>query len=257
MAARTKRTVEGAFWGLGALLAFAVPARGTILQTTNAGQVATFSSGMNVEHFEGTSGTSLSSYATGQLVENGSLFSSLDSTTEPTFHSGGASPNDPVGNPGTPIGIVAPSGAISGDVISGVNVAAPLVINSQEPWNNGFMEVIFFPGVVERVGFWITHGSVTLSLRDRGGLDLVGGDVTVTGNEGQFIGISRGTSEIAVAALLAAGGGDAFTIDDFVYADDVPEPAGALLLAAGAAALASTRAISARRRSRPAAAPPS
>jgi len=257
MRARTDRRVGAALGGLAALVAFAPPAHALILQTTNAGQVATFSAGMNVEEFEGTSGTALSSYATGQLVENGSLFSSLDSATEPTFHSGGASPNDPVGNPGTPIGIIDPSGAIASDVVSGVNVAAPLVISSQQPWNNGFMEVIFFPGLVERLGFWITHGSVTLTLRDRGGLDLVGGDVTVTGNEGEFIGISRGTSDIAVAALFAAGGGDAFTIDDFVYADSVPEPGGPLLLAVGAAALASARAISARRRSRPAAAPPS
>jgi hypothetical protein len=257
MAARTDGRVEAALCGLAALLAFATPAHAAILQTSDAGQVATFSAGMNVETFEGTIGTALSSYAPGQLVENGSLFSSLDSATEPTFHSGGASPNDPVGNPGTPIGIVDPSGAIASDVVSGVNVAAPLVISSQEPWNDAFMEVIFFPGLVERVGFWITHGSVTLTLRDRGGLDLVGGDVTVTGNEGEFIGISRGASDIAVAALFAAGDGDAFTIDDFVYADSVPEPAGALLLVVGAAALTSARSISARRRSRPAAAPPS
>lgn len=255
MAARTNRRVEGALWGLAMLLAFALPAQGTILKTTNPADVASFADGMNVESFEGTIGTQLSSYASGQLVENGSLFSSLNHATQPTFHSGGASPNDPEGNPGTPIGIIDPGGAIASDVVSGVNVAAPLVINSQEPWNNAFIEVIFFPGLVERVGFWVTHGSVTLTLRDRQVSDLTTGDVTVTGNAGEFIGISRGTSDIAVAALFSAG--DAFTFDDFVYADSVPEPAGVVLLAVGAAALTSVRTISARRRSRPAAAPPS
>jgi hypothetical protein len=257
MGARTDRRVGAALGGLAALLAFAPPAHALILKTTNAGEVATFSTGMNVEEFEGTIGTALSSYAPGQLVENGSLFSSLDHATQPTFHSGGADPNDPEGNPGTPIGIIDPSGAIAADVVSGVNVASPLVINTQEPFNNAFMEVIFFPGLVERVGFWITHGSVTLTLRDRQVNDLTTGDVTVTGVEGEFIGISRGTSDIAIAAVFAAGGGDSYTFDDFVYADSVPEPGGPLLLAVGAAALASARATSARRRSRPAAAPPS
>jgi len=232
--------------GLGALLVGAFPARALILQTTNPGEVASFASGMNVEDFDDLDGTALDGYAPGQLIDETSRFSSRDSATEPTFHSGGASPNDPVGNPGSPIGIVAPSGAIAGDVESGANVAAPLVIFSDEPWDNGFMEVIFFPGNVERVGFWITHGSVRLDLRDRQGSILVTGDVTVTGTKGDFIGISRGTSDIAVVALIAAGGGDAFTIDDFVYADSVPEPAETVLLGVGAALLGVLR--TARRR---------
>ena len=227
---------------LGALLAWALPAHATILQTTNQGQVDTFSAGMNVEDFEGLPGTALTSYASGQLIDIASRFSSQDSATEPTFHSGGASPGDPVGNPGTPIGIIEPSGGIAGDVKSGDNVAAPLFINSDEPWNNAFMEVIFFPGNVERVGFWITHGSVRLDLRDRQGSLLTTGDVSVTGNEGEFIGISReGASDISVVALIVQGG-DAFTIDDFVYADSVPEPAESVLLAAGALALMALRA---------------
>jgi hypothetical protein len=227
--------------GAAAWLAAALPADALILQTTNAAQVATFAAGQNLEDFDDLDATALSSYAPGQLVDVTSRFSSRDSTTSPTFHSGGASPNDPVGNPGTPVGIVSPSGAIAADVESGANVAAPLVINTDEPWSNAFMEVIFFPGNVERVGFWITHGSVRLDLRDRQGSNLTTGDVTVTGNEGEFIGIARGESDIAVVALSVSGGGDAFTIDDFVYADSVPEPAGMLGVAAGGLALAGVR----------------
>ena len=234
------RLAGGFLWGIAALLAGALPAQALILQTTNTSQVDAFIAGLNVEAFDNLDGTALSSYATGQLIDISSRFSSRDAATSPTFHSGGASPNNPGGNPGTPIGIIEPSGAIQGDVVSGANVAAPLVINSDEPWNNGFMEVIFFPGEVERVGFWITHGSVQLTLRDRQGSELATGDVTVTGNEGEFIGISRGASDIAVAALFASGG-DAFTIDDFAYPDSVPEPAGMLLLGAGSLALAGAR----------------
>jgi len=233
---------------MAAWLGSGLPAEALILQTTNAGEVATFSAGMNVEHFEpGLNGAALGSYDPNQAIDPSTLFSSRDSATSPTFHSGGASPGNPVGNPGTPICIVSPSAGISGDLVSSPNVAAPLALKSELPWDSGFMEVIFFPGNVERVGFWVTHGTVELNLRDRQGSNLTTGDVTVTGSEGQFIGISRGTSDIAVAAITLSGGGDAFTIDDFVYAESVPEPAGAALLAVGALALTAARLIRGRR----------
>jgi hypothetical protein len=224
-------------------LAFAsVPAQATIVKTTNQSQVDAFSAGMNVEGFDtGVTGTALSSYADGQLILEASRFSSRGSATNPTFHSGGASPGDPIGNPGTPIGIVTPTGAIAGEVESGENVGAPLVIGSDEPWNGAFMEVIFFPGNVERVGFWVTHGPVTLDLRDRNGSNLTSGDVTVTGETGEFIGISRGgTSDISVVALTSPQA-EAFTIDDFTYPETVPEPAAALLLGIGAGVLTARR----------------
>ena len=228
--------------GVGAVLA--VPsAQADIVKTTNQAQVNAFSAGMNVETFDtGVTGTALTSYADGQLILEASRFSSRGSATNPTFHSGGASPGDPVGNPGSPIGIITPSGAIAGDVESGENVAAPLVMFTDEPWNDAFMEVIFFPGNVERVGFWVTHGSVRLDLRDRSGSNLVTGDVTVTGDEGEFIGISRGgTSDIAAVALTVQSPDGAFTIDDFTYPDTVPEPAAALLLGIGAGVLTARR----------------
>lgn len=215
----------------------ALPAASEIISTVDAGAVAAFSEGADVEPFDDLTATALSSYAPGQAVDLASQFHTRDGTRLPTFHSGGGSPSDPVGNPGWPIGIVAPSGAIADDVASGANVAAPLVINEPEPWSFAFMEVIF-PEEVERVGFWVTHGIVSLSLRDRSGADLATGDVEVTGDAGFFIGISRPSADIAVAALFAAGGADAFTIDDFTStAAPAPEAAGPLLLAAGAAVL--------------------
>ena len=63
---------------------------------------------------------------------------------EPTFHSGGGSPNDPVGTPGEPIAIIDPDGAIGGAVMSPNNVAARLNLNvPDEPFNQAFIEVIF------------------------------------------------------------------------------------------------------------------
>ena len=221
----------------------AADAQATIVKTTNQSQVDAFSAGMNVESFDtGVTGTALSSYADGQLILEASRFSSRGSATNPTFHSGGASPGDPIGTPGAPIGIVTPTGAIAGDVESGENVAAPLVIFTDEPWNNAFMEVIFFPGNVERVGFWVTKGPVRLDLRDRTGNNLTTGDISVIGETGEFIGISRGgTSDISVVALIATGADGAFTIDDFTYPETVPEPAAALLLGIGAGVLTARR----------------
>ena len=226
---------------IGFLALAAGPVHATILKTTNQNQVNNFSQGMNVEAFDtGVTGTALSSYAAGQAILPASEFSSRGSATNPTFHSGGATPSNPVGNPGSPIGIITPSGAIAGDVESGENVAAPLVMFTPEPWNNAFLEVIFFPGNVERVGFWVTKGPVRLDLRDRTGSNLTTGDVTVTGETGEFIGISRdGTSDIAVVALTSADG--TFTIDDFTYPETVPEPAAALLLVIGAGILSARR----------------
>jgi hypothetical protein len=236
------RFALGCCVGVGAWLGSALSAQAVIIKTTNAGDVAAFSAGMNVEHFEpGLNGAALGSYDPNQAVAPDTHFSSRDSATSPTFHSGGASPGDPVGNPGTPICIVSPSAGISADLVSSPNVAAPCDLATELPWNFGFMEVIFFPGNVERVGFWVTHGTVDLNLRDRQGSNLTTGDVTVTGTAGEFIGISRGDSDIAVAAITLSGGGDAFTLDDFVYAESAPEPSGPVLVAAGALALAVVR----------------
>src|SRR5205814_4075651 len=112
--------------------------------------------------FENLAALPITSYSV-QTVPAANQFSSrnLSTFTSPFYNSGGASFSDPVGNPGLPIGIFAPSGATIGtDVKSGTNVAGPLDINpndnSIDAFNNGFMEVIF-PTDVQLVGFCITH----------------------------------------------------------------------------------------------------
>lgn len=204
------------------LVAFALPAASgaEILQTTSAKQAKKFQKGAAVEGFDDLQAAPLSGYDPNQTVDGAATFSSRDGATQPTFHSGGGSPDDPVGNPGTPIAIVDPAGAIEGESVSGKNVAAPLVVGELTVWTNGFMEVIF-PAEVSKVGFWVTHGSVSLSLRDRSGAELTTGDFSAVASEGSFVGITRPSADVAVAALLA-NGVDAFTIDDFTYSRGAP-----------------------------------
>lgn len=211
-----------------AILAVAtvIPAQAASLTTTDPALIAAFQSGATIERFDDLSALLITSYNAGQTVSTAAQFSSRNGATDPTFHSGGASPNDPVGNPGTPIGIFQPSGGILGDVASPNHVAGPLVINESEAFNFGFMEVIF-PAGASRVGFWVTHGEVTMDLRDVEGNPLTTGDFLINGSAGQFIGISRDAADVRVAAIV--GSTEAFTIDDFTFvmgtaSPSVPEP---------------------------------
>ena len=175
-----------------------------------------------------------------KLCRPGNQFSSRNPSvfTSPFYNSGGASFNDPVGNPGTRIGIFAPSGAIAGDVRSGTHVAGPLATGSDEAFGNGFMEVIF-PTDMRLVGFWITHASspITMFLKDANNTNLTTGDFQVTGSEGQFIGIIRDSADVRGVTI---GFTKSFTIDDFTYSG-VPEPSAIGLVALGLLSLIALR----------------
>jgi hypothetical protein len=202
---------------------------------------AQFQAGATVESFDDLAALTITSYDNGQIVPAANQFSSRDlvAFTSPFFNSGGASFNDPVGNPGVAIGIFAPDGAIAGDIRSPGNVAWPLVGDgSDEAFTNGFLEVIF-PADVIRVGFWITQGSITMFLKDLDNSNLATGDVQVSGVAGQFIGIHRDAGDIRGVTI---GFDQAFTIDDFTYRrHSVPEPSTALLLTVGATLLGTRR----------------
>jgi hypothetical protein len=97
------------------------------------------------------------------------------------------------------------------------------------------MEVLF-PANVSKVGFWLLHGSVTLQLRDSDGNTHTTGDFEVTGTAPTFIGLSRASADIRVAAIIPST--EAFTIDDFTFAGGssappktVPETGGLVELA--------------------------
>jgi hypothetical protein len=234
-------------WIRGAVLVLLVAlpreSAGLTIVTSDPGQVAQFQAGATVQSFDSLPALTITSYDNGQIVPAANRFSSLDlvTFTSPFFNSGGASFNDPVGNPGTPIGIFDPDGAIAGDVKSANNVAGPLVGDgSFEAFDNGFMEVIF-PGDVIRVGFWVTHGTITLFLKDSTNTNLATGDVMVTGSAGQFIGIQRDAADVRGVTI---GFTQAFTIDDFTYSSTpIPEPSSLLLISMGLTALVGWRRV--------------
>jgi len=207
----------------------------TVLVTSDLTQVALFQTGATVENFDSLAALTITSYAAGQTVPAANQFVSRNPAafTAPFFNSGGASFNDPVSNPGTPIGIFDPDGAIASEVVSPNNVAGPLAFGSDEAFNNGFMEVVF-PADVQRVGFWVTQGTVTMFLKDANNSNLTTGDDQVTGSAGEFIGIVRDSAD---ARGLTIGFPEAFTIDDFTYAAQIPEPASIVLFALGMAIL--------------------
>ena len=213
---------------------------GLTLITSDPSQVAQFQAGATVENFDSLSGLTITSYDNGQTVPAANRFSSdnLITFTSPFFNSGGASFNDPVGNPGTKIGIFDPDAAIAGEVVSPNNVAGPLTVGTDIAFTNGFMEVIF-PEDVIRVGIWITHGTnIQLILKDSNNQNLSTGDFTVTGSTGQFIGIQRDAADVRGVTI----GFGAFTIDDFTYSSTpVPEPSSSVLIAMGLTALVGWR----------------
>jgi hypothetical protein len=210
--------------------------------TSDPGAAAAFQAGATVEGFDDLPALTITSYAGGQTVPSGSQLSSRDvaAFTAPFFNSGGASFNDPVSNPGTPIGVFDPDGGIAGDMVSPNNVAGPLAGGTDQAFNFGFMEVIF-PTDMRRVGLWVTHGTFQLILKDSNNTNLATGDVSVTGSAGQFIGIERDAADIRGVTM---GFPEAFTIDDFTYAaTPIPEPASIVLAAMGLGVLLAFRRI--------------
>jgi hypothetical protein len=195
-------------------------ARAAIINTADAGQIGTFQSGANIENFDNLSAVQITSYTGVTVTPPTGAFNgrNLNDKNLPNFNSGGGNPGNPTANPGVPIGIFDPEGAIAGEVKSQNNVAGPLAttdVTTPPPlpaFDIGFMEIVF-QNSVDKIGFWVTHGTVTLILKEAGGLNnLVGGDVTVTGSAGNFVGISRPAADIGGASLFGVGG--TFTIDD-------------------------------------------
>lgn len=153
------------------IIAMPAGAQASILTTSNPTDIATFENGATVQTFDNISGITaapITDYNPKDLTGSAALFNK-DAAQPAFFNSGGASFNDPVGNPGVPIGIVSPTGGISGDKLSGNNVAGPIGV-STPPFtvfdSGAFMEVIF-PTAVSKVGLYVAHGSLTLILKDK------------------------------------------------------------------------------------------
>lgn len=234
-----------------AFLGSAVVAQATVINTTNPAEIAAFKSGATVQTFDSIAGVTpvaISDYNPLDITLNTGAHFNKDAAQTPFYNSGGANPLDPASNPGVPIGIVTPTGAIAGDKASGNNVAGPIgvVVPPFTLFEGGaFIEVIF-PTLVSKVGLFVAHGSIQMFLKDSAGNNLLTGDVSTSGSTGQFIGIDRGTADIGGVTL----GFGAFTIDDFTFGgatggsgggNTVPDTGSALNLALAGAFLALAR----------------
>lgn len=233
-------------------LATVATVQATTINTSVPATISSFQSGATIENFDtGLTGLAITSYATVN-VPAASQFNSrnLANPNTPEFNSGGATFTNPASNPGTPVGVFNPEGGIATQVTSETNVIGPLVVGSTDAFGTGFMEVIF-QNPVSKVGFQVTHGSVTLILKDTSNTNLAGVDSSVNGTSGNFIGISRTASDIGGVTILSTNPTDSFTLDDFTFArgttTTVPEATSQWVLAlAGAFLWCTKRALKAK-----------
>jgi hypothetical protein len=214
-----------------------------VINTNDPGVIAAFATGATVEDFEGISGMTplaLNDYTnatnSSTAVPAGAQLS--DDIPGLFFHSGGASFNDPLGNPGTPAALLQLGGGIAGDAHSATNVIGSLEINTTTLDIDNFVEIIFLGGNVNRAGLWLnpSRGNVLVTAFDSTGGSLE----NVTGTAGNFVGIQRATNDIRFISLVSLSA-NGFTADDVTYGrtgggtggGTVPLPA-TLLLVLGA-----------------------
>jgi hypothetical protein len=221
------------------LAATASSAHAASINTNDPGVYAAFAAGATVQTFESVAGLTplgLASYTnalnSSTAVPSGSQLGGQIPGLH--FHSGGASFNNPVGNPGTPTALLALQGGIAGDARSASNVVGPLEINTANLDLDQFIEIIFTGGLQDRVGVWLNPslGPVTFSAFDSMGIQLE----FVTGTAGNFVGIDRLANEIKFVSIVDGAGG--FTIDDLTYGQTgatsaVAEPGSVALLLTG------------------------
>jgi len=186
---------------------------------TNPSDIAAFKVGATVENFDDLPAVTIPDYNSSVDV-TGKTFSSRDPKTSPTFDSGGASPKDPVGNPGTPIGILNPAGSAN-NVATGILMSAPTALDP-----GSFMEVAFPRTDIApagtltdalKVGFLVTHGTVDVRI-DRVVNDVLESDSLGSVSEGQFFALTHATADIRNIGLTPGVQGGVFAIDDFTYA---------------------------------------
>jgi len=186
---------------------------------TNPSDIAAFKVGATVENFDDLPAVTIPNYNSPVDV-TGKTFSSRDPKTSPTFDSGGASPTNPVGNPGTPVGILNPAGSAN-NVATGILMSAPTALDP-----SAFVEVAFPRTDIApagtltdalKVGFLVTHGTVNVRI-DRLVNDVLESESLGSVTEGQFFALTHATADIRNIGLTSGAPGGVFSIDDFTYA---------------------------------------
>ena len=195
-------------------------AHATTINTSNVTDPAyiAFNTGATVQDFENVPGLtplSITAYTNGTPVPTtAQMHGELSGLF---FHSGGANPNNPAANPGTPVALLTLAGGIAGNAHSPTNVVAPLQINEEllGLGSGNFLEIVFSTPV-NRAGVWLNPalGNVTFNALDADLLSISGG--SVAGTAGNFVGASFDTNSIKVVSIIASQA-NGFTIDDLTY----------------------------------------
>jgi len=234
------RSLVCAAIGVGSITAAAAAG----IDTTDAGLIAAFQSGLTVQTFESLAGRTpqpITAYTQGVAVSPDAFV--FDQVPGVQFSVGGA------------VGTNMPAlfqlgGTIAGNAHSGSTVLGPVDFDFTTKFGPGAFIEVFFPVKVSAVGFWLNPalGNVSLIAADTNfafsGLEEHTLE-TFAGTAGHFVGISRPTADIGGFKIIGTGD-TGFSIDDFSYGvagtiTPVPEPAEWALLLCGAAALAARR----------------
>jgi PEP-CTERM motif-containing protein len=252
-------TVRAIVLGAALVHATAVTVAAATIDTNDVNVYNLFASGATVQNFDNIAGVTalgLDSYAnaanSSTAVPAAPAQLSLD-IAGLLFHSGGGSPNNPVGNPGTPTAVLALGGNIAGDAHSQSNVVGSQQLKIDPALDpdvldiDQFIEIVFINQLQSRVGVWLNPslGNALFTAFDSNG-QSVG---SVVGTAGNFVGVELPTAQIKNISIVSQAQNVGFTIDDLTYAagngttppSEVPEPATLSLLGLGVSALVGLR----------------
>jgi len=242
------RSLVCAAIGVGSITAAAAAG----IDTTDAGLIAAFQSGLTVQTFESLAGRTpqpITAYTQGVAVSPDAFV--FDQVPGVQFSVGGA------------VGTNMPAlfqlgGTIAGNAHSGSTVLGPVDFDFTTKFGPGAFIEVFFPTKVSSVGFWLNPalGNATLIAADTNfafsGLTENTLETFTGAVAGHFVGITRPTADIGGFKIIGTGI-TGLTIDDFSYGvagvtTPIPEPAEWALLLGGAAAMAAWRRRGSQRR---------
>jgi len=213
----------------------------TVVDTTDAGVISAFQSGIAVNTFESVPTRTpqpITSYTAGDPVAATSFV--FDQISGVQFSvGGGVGTNMPA--------LFSLGGAIAGDAKSGTTVLGPVDFDFTTKFGPGAFIEVYFPVKVAKVGFWLNPslGDVFILAADTNFAFSGLPETTLesgTVGAGHFVGIERASADIGGFKIIAVSD-QAFTVDDFSFGPTapVPEPATGALLLAGLATLALRR----------------